>query len=375
MARVIKLKTFKATLNGVSESGELPSRLKLFDWGVNKTNQGDFIVDEGTLKVFAANQDALARTTVQVDFNHNTVEGTPAYLAAAGSPEIGGYGVPVVISGKGIFLESVETTPSGQKKAADYKDLSPAPLVDASNRVIGLHSVALTPTGSTEGLTIESAAMKALSASLKTLAVPTVNAYANGQSQNDKKMSIEMSALKGHLGLDESATEEDAINAIKAMFKKSGGKSGPLDSPREGTEIVERCLSAMLPDALGAVIAPLTAKLDAQNAIITGLQNQIATATNRAEETERAAVVLEASKAGKVIPLSAETIKVIPLAALREMVAALPKERVLTRPLAATSVPRDDKGNFKVKPLSATAQAIEDQIRASYGEAALKNRN
>ena len=100
MARVIKLKTFKATLNGVSESGELPSRLKLFDWGVNKTNQGDFIVDEGTLKVFAANQDALARTTVQVDFNHNTVEGTPAYLAAAGSPEIGGYGVPVVISGK-----------------------------------------------------------------------------------------------------------------------------------------------------------------------------------------------------------------------------------------------------------------------------------
>ena len=383
MARVIKLKTFKATLNGVSESGELPSRLKLFDWGVNKTNQGDFIVDEGTLKVFAANQDSLARTTVQVDFNHNTVEGTPAYLAAAGSPEMAGYGVPVCIHGKGIFLEGVETTPSGQKKAADYKDLSPAPLVDASNRVIGLHSVALTPTGSTEGLTIESAALKALSASIKTLAVPDsklmgekpkVNAYHGTESPtNSEIMDETKKAVLTALGGDEDMSYEDVCEKLKAHFAKSGGKKGPLDSPAPGTEIIERCLEARLPDALGAAIKPLMAKLDAQEATIKTLQTSLDAETNRLQDQQKADLVSQASREGKVIPLSAEEIKETPVKLLTSMIAKLPKAQIALKPLVAPI--KDEKGQRIVKPLSAAAQAIEDSIRATGQGGFLKTLN
>ena len=145
MAKRITLKCFSARYGGVTENGELPSRLKLFDWGTNKTNKGDFIVDDRTHACFAENQEAMSRQTIQVDFNHNTVEGSPAYLAAKGSPEIAGYGVPVCVRGKGIFLEKIDTTPHGVDKAADYKDLSPAPLATDDGLVVGLHSVALVP--------------------------------------------------------------------------------------------------------------------------------------------------------------------------------------------------------------------------------------
>ena len=363
MARVIRLKTFKATLNGVSETGELPGRLKLFDWGVNKTNQGDFIVDEGTVAVSAANQDKLQRQTVQVDFNHNTVEGTAAYDAAKGAPEMAGYGVPIVIPLQGIFLEAVETTPSGLAKAADYKDLSPAPLVDASNRVIGLHSVALVPAGATEGLTIESAALKALSASLKTLAVPTSkimgnkpkpDAYRIGQSQPmDEIMDETKKAVLAALGADEDMNYEDVCEKLKAVFHKEDGKNGPLNSPAPGTEIVERCLTAALPAALGVAIAPLTAK-------ITALETTLNAERASLQERERAAIIAEAGKAGKVIPLSADELKELPIKVLASMVANLPKAVVPMKPLAPRTLTADGKPVRRT--LSDAAMAIQAQL-------------
>jgi len=363
MDRVIRLKTFKATLNGVSATGELPTRLKLFDWGSNKTSQGDFLVDEGTVAVFAANQGRLQRQTVAVDFNHNTVEDTPAYLAAKGSPEIAGYGVPVIIPGQGIFLEKTETTPSGLKLAADYKDLSPAPLVDSDNRVIGLHSVALVPAGATEGLTIESAALKALSASLKTLAVPPtklmgekpkVNAYANGESENNTGIMEETKkAVLTALGGDEDMSYEDVCAKLKPMFSKSGGNGGPLNSPAPGTEIVERCLTAALPAALGAAIAPLTAK-------ITALETTLNAERASLQERERASIIADASKAGKVIPLSADEIKTLDTKVLASMVANLPKAVVPMKALAPRVLSTDGKPVRKT--LADSAAAIEAQL-------------
>ena len=362
MARVIRLKTFKATLNGVSETGELPGRLKLFDWGVNKTSEGDFLVDEGSLAVFAANQNRLQRQQVQVDFNHNTVEGTAAYLAAKGSPEMAGYGIPVIVHGEGIFLEGVETTPSGLSKSADYKDLSPAPLVDSSNRVIGLHSVALVPAGATEGLTIESAALKALSASLKTLAVPPsklmgekpkVDAYANGQSpNNDPIMEETKKAVLTALGGDEDMSYEDVCQKLKAVFKSSGGKEGPLNSPAPGTEIIERCLTASL--------KPVMEKLEAQEGTIKTLQASLDTERASLQDRERAAIVSDASKAGKVIPLSADEIKTLDIKILSSLVANLPKAVVPMKPLAPRVLSADGKAVRRT--LADSAAAIEAQI-------------
>jgi phage I-like protein len=366
----ISLKCFKATLNGVSDKGELPSRLKLFDWGTNKTNQGNFIVDDRTFACFAENQDKMMRQTVQVDFNHNTVDGTPAFMAAKGSPEIAGYGVPVCIRGKGIFLEGIDTTPSGMEKAADYRDLSPAPLATDDGLVVGLHSVALVPAGSTEGLTLEGAALKALSSSLnlKTLSVPDSsfggpkakpNAYKNGEDQNNVAMEKDlMKQISTMLDMPEDASYEDVCERLKAVYHRMDGKKGPLDSPRPGTEIVTHTLTAKdLADAVGAAIKPL-------EATVNKLQSDLDTRAAQMEETERNTVVAEATKCGKVIPLNADEIKSMPLAILKSLCANLKKDQV---PVEA-----------RVKPLSAladrtkltradSARLIEEQISAQRG--------
>ena len=184
----ISLKTLRVDTNGVDLAKGLPERLKILDWGVNKSNQGDVVVNDATFDIFQGNQHRLGRETVAIDFNHCTVEGTEAFKNQKGM-DIGGYGKPVVIKGDGVYLESVSTTPTGISKAADFKDLSPAVLVDEkTGTLVGLHSVALTPTGSVYGLTIESAALKAMSAVFKTLNVSLLDskskstpaAYRNG---------------------------------------------------------------------------------------------------------------------------------------------------------------------------------------------------
>lgn len=316
MASGINLKCFKATWNGVNEKGELPSRLKLFDWGINKTNQGDFIVDEGTHRVFSENQTKLARNSVAIDFNHNTVEGTAAFLAAAGSPEIAGYGVPISIFGQGIFLEKIDTTPSGISKAADYKDLSPAPLTDKDNRVIGLHSVALTPTGSMDGLTLEASAQRALSASCASLSVP--------ETQTNKSMATETETVVKPLSADD----------ITKLFE--------------------------------AQLKPLTAQ-------ILKLEGDLDTRAKAMEKTERETVIAQAATQGKVIPLSAATLEVMPLAQVKELIAALKPNVVPLSP--KLRVLNADMTKVEKKTMRDSADAINQQIEKQYGASFLNIRN
>jgi len=366
MAKRITLKCFSARYGGVTEKGELPSRLKLFDWGTNKTNKGDFIVDDRTHACFAENQEAMARQTIQVDFNHNTVEGSPAYLAAKGSPEIAGYGVPVCVRGKGIFLEKIDTTPHGVDKAADYKDLSPAPLATDDGLVVGLHSVALVPAGSTDGLTLESAALKALSASLKVLSVPEpmsggpktkVNAYANGQSSNDKLMEEEtMKKIHEALGLEDGASYEQVCEKLKPMYEMKGGKKGPLDSPHSGTEIITHTLDAKIAAALGAAITPLQAE-------VTRLQTELASRAATDEQAEKDRIMAQASKDGKIVPLTTDEVKEISVKLLNSVVGKLKGGQIPVELKSKTRPTDKDGKEIKLTRLDA-ARAIEEQITA-----------
>src|SRR5882672_3088495 len=311
----IGIKSFRASFNGVNEKGELPERLKIFEWGVNKTNQGDFILDDKSAEVFSRNQVMLARQTIPIDFNHTSVEGTPAFAAAKGVPDIGGYGQPVIVNGCGMFVEAIETTPSGIKKASDFKDLSAAPLVDEkTGRIVGLHSLALVPAGSDEGLTIESAALRALSATLRTLSVPdahfqtsnkkSVPAADRGEdaekfrtAMNDEHMEF----IKHFLKMPENCTYEDVMEKLKAHLEMhGGGVKGPLDSPEHGTDIVMATLTAKFEETLLAKLTPLQASVNRMQEDLTARAAQL-------EEAERKAVIDEASRQGKVIPLSADT--------------------------------------------------------------------
>lgn len=385
MARTdISLKTFKASFNGVQENGHLPARLKLFDWGLNKTNQGNFVVDDETFKVFGENQTKLARNSIQVDFNHNTVSGTDAFKAAAGSPEIAGYGVPVIVKGEGIFLDGIITTPSGIRKSGDYQDLSPTPLVDDQGRVLALHSVALCPAGSVEGLTLESAALKALSAQLVTLSVPDSkicgpddikqpDAYTkSGALDPYKTMEAEhFSLIKKVMGMPEDMSYEDFIEKTKATAEGKLGDKGagpitgansqimPFASDIDQANAGMKMLEAKLESIFESKLKPLTAEL-------TLVKGQLDAEKVKAIESQRNSLIAQAGKDGKVIPLSADQIKTVDLPILESIISNLKPVvplRATTRPLSADNKPAE----LTKRTLNDSSAAINAQIAKSYG--------
>jgi phage I-like protein len=102
--------------------------------------------------VFDAYQVKAGRDkSLAIDFDHCTVKGSKEYVA--GQPKsIAGYGDPVIVKGDGLYLYNVEWTPMGEKYARNYKDLSPAAVIDKQGVVLGLDSVALTPHGAVRDL-------------------------------------------------------------------------------------------------------------------------------------------------------------------------------------------------------------------------------
>jgi hypothetical protein len=140
-------KLFKIS-NGALNGKSLPSRLKVLSWGENDSTDGKFTVGPKTAAGIAA-QAKNGFERVAIDFNHSSVQGSDTYCECVREgvpPVIFGYGRPNVLQGDGLYLEDVIWTPSGQKHALNFEDLSPA-LRDSNGEVTMLHSVALTPNG------------------------------------------------------------------------------------------------------------------------------------------------------------------------------------------------------------------------------------
>lgn len=153
----LTLTTLRAVSNGALKSTSLPSRIKVLDWGTNETAKGRIILDDSSAAALAANQAAAGFARVALDFEHNTVPGSPEYERTKEPREIAGYGTPVIIPGDGLYLENVTYTASGAAGAKNFEDLSPAVKLDEQGRVVFLHSVALVRNGAVHGLTFFSA--------------------------------------------------------------------------------------------------------------------------------------------------------------------------------------------------------------------------
>lgn len=123
------------------------------NWGNNFTSNGLIIVNDQTAKVFSANQKAFGRERVAVDFEHNTVPGTPEYERTKEPRPVAGHSGLVCLAGDGIYAENIVYTPAGEASAANYEDVSLAPVVNKkSNIVVGAHSWALTHAGAVDGM-------------------------------------------------------------------------------------------------------------------------------------------------------------------------------------------------------------------------------
>lgn len=455
----IRLASFtnKPIKNSALDGKELPRRIKVMNWGKNETLDDPVFLNDSSARVFAKNQKEIGRSKdVPLDFDHCTVPNSENYVKG-GVRSIAGYGTPVLVPGDGLYLDNIQYTDLGVKNAKNYCDLSPAPILNENNEVIGLHSVALTPTGAIDGLTFYSAGLKMKE--LKTLVIDDEEALKEtqklaehirqdmkGNPQDDKealklteKLEEHEKAEMGKYNAEESDneaedSEEDMDEDEKelqghlcatcltqySMYKtKQFAKANkslpgavvvgdektkqktlsadiPMPNAYKNTEpatstqtrkIMFETLKAIAPEKLGMkteaevleILKELVAKwagvedgkLDGPitneensgikefSARLAALETKYQATISAQEAIDRQEIVEQASKDGKVLPLSADSIKSMPVATLREMVEKLPANKV---PMKSNARAFNTDGKTELKGLAKASAAIQAQI-------------
>lgn len=302
----ITLHTLRAAVLPSTEGEALPTRLVVFPWGTHNTRRGKFIVNDLTAKVFEANQGKMRLDgKLALDFEHNTLPGTEAYKTSAEPRPIAALALCRVISGEGLVYEEIEWTPEGKTAylGGHYQDLSPSPFRDEAGNVIGLHSVALCRHGEVEGLTIHAAASPRVAAYLSAL-----SADISPPPQNPAMKDALLKLLKS-LGIELEAEASD--EAVTAALTAAASKVGTM-KPQEAE----------------------------------GMSTQIIALRAEMGDLQKTNLIAEATRDGKIIPLSADAIKAAPLSVIAELVAAAKPGQVHQKGKTTTSEnPEKEKAN------------------------------
>lgn len=141
-------------LRSATVDAEAPTvEVLLTPWGVVRSTQGEFIVDEDgvaeAVRAFTAHG-----TDLPIDYEHQTLGG--AYAAPNGqAPAAGWIKALIARPGAGLFGRIEWTEAARQQLAArEYRYLSPVALVRRSDRrLVGIHSAALTNKPAIAGMT------------------------------------------------------------------------------------------------------------------------------------------------------------------------------------------------------------------------------
>ncbi len=311
----LSLCAFRAAAFASDQQGA-PSRLLVLPIGQHDArSRGKVICNEMTLTGLATAQAAIKRgPRLALDFEHNTVPGTPAFLAEKEPKQIAAWG-DIVATSAGVEMQGLEWTPAGLEawKNKSFQDISPAVFRRADGTVVALHSVALCRHGELDGLTIEAARAHS---SLAPLFAALSTEIEIEIKPSTMKPTAALIALLSALGVtlvesaDEAATEAAMLEAAKAVDAMKAKEKAP-----EG----------------------MSAELTALSAEVKALR-----ADN--EKRERSALIAAAAAAGKVIPLSAESLAIVPLSVLEDIVKnAAPGQVPVTK-----TTPEGEAGKAKV---------------------------
>jgi len=320
------LVALKAISNGALSGASLPQRIKLLNWGRNESVKGPILVDAQSLAAMGVNQARLGYDRIALDYEHNTVDGSPEFARTREPRDVAGYGVPKIISGDGLYLEDITWTASGLANARNYADLSPTPALDHDGRVTFLHSVGLVRNGAVFGLSFFSApqstrtatsmtpeqiaaaiaaALKPLTDTLITLsadmeAIKEVKPPAFELKQGDKVVTLSAAevltriiTLEATVAAQASAASDAGKAALITRFAAEGkapvdGDGKPMDNARLVTLSVDT-LKLMLTNTPATV--PLSARggrplMQTKDDKLTGLDRSIA--ANKQEHALRA---------------------------------------------------------------------------------------
>ena len=133
------------------EGANLPVRMKVLNWGENPNARGKRVF-VGPKFVQALKAPTYPFRKIPLDFEHNTLEGTPAYAETREPRAVAGFSALEVAEGDGVYITMLSWTPDGLKTAANFADLSAACVTDKDGNVLMIPSVALCRTGAVEGM-------------------------------------------------------------------------------------------------------------------------------------------------------------------------------------------------------------------------------
>ena len=285
-------------------AGKLPRRMKVLGWGENPNSHGRRIFVGGKLAA-ALSAPLYPWRKVALDFEHNTVPGTPAYSESREPRDVAGFCDVECVAGDGVYIVMAGWTSVGAEKAEMYADLSAAVALDGSGEVTGVKSVALCKCGAVEGMDFAEAQVP-LSADVASLFAETNK---KDDTMDYKKMLCE------RLGLDAAtATDKDIEQAsLTQAAAKSAANVGGGD----------------------------TAALSAQvEAAVKPLADQVKAVQGEMEKVRKDSVLALARMQGKVVALSAEAVGKLSIEDLQKHVDGL----AATVPLSAHTPAKVDDG-------------------------------
>lgn len=308
--------------------GALPERMLILPWGEHEAVDGSKIkLNDQTIATFFATQKRKGWDRIALDFEHNTVKGTPEYERTKEPRSVAAFGEAEIEPGVGLFLRALSWTPDGQANFRNYCDLSPTPLMLKDGTIIGLHSVALCRHGAVAD------AGKPFS----------VEANTKEDGMDWKKWMCEL------LGKPEDTSDEDLKAAMGERLKALSTEAAQVAAA--GAVAPIQATVATLQGAVSALPENLSATLTALSADVVALKQTVADQAAGMLKRDRDALLAQAAREGKVVALSADAIEALSVEQLREHVAALP----VTVPLAARTPER-------LQPLSAEAQAAGEAV-------------
>jgi len=303
-----------------AQDGSLPARLKLLGWGDNPAIRGiNPKVGLHTLRTMPALMRSQNMDKVALDFEHNTVKGTPAYLESCEPRCVAAFGSPCIVEGEGLFLGDLVYTPMGKTHALNFIDLSPAVHIDPkSGEVDFLHSVALTRAGAVEGLSFFSVEAGGVAITVK------------GDEMDWKKMLMTLT------GAPDGVSDEELQAMFEAKLKAMS---------KEAVEPVQTELSALSAQVAGlASGSGNEGELTALSAQVATLKDELAAVGGELGALRRQGICDQAAREGKVIPLSSEQVAAMKPEVLAEMVGKL-----------AATVPVTQRTPSLIQPLSSSA--------------------
>jgi phage I-like protein len=322
----------------------LPEKILVLAWGDHDTTQGKVICDDATMKQLTAYNAAQNWDRIALDFEHNSVPGSPTYK---GEPvKVAGYGKLQLVPGEGIYLLMTSWTPEGREYAAGghYGDLSPVVKCNERNEVIGLHSVALCRHGATPGLVFLSAAAVEYKNRARAHDPSRTKRLSTTATMKPEELVLKLAEI---LGLPATATPDEVLAALTT-------KMGETEKELSAMKEKEKTLSAA-----GAS----NDELKALSAQITTMGEQLKTLSAQQLDSQRGEIIAQATREGKQVPGIAKTMNIADLKQLcAELPVTIPLEK-RTPDLVALSTGAADSAEQKAV---SEMTGVSDEDRKKY---------